>query len=91
MSGKSYAGAAFNSLMEEGSKESVVVMLLQAWDEKRELLSALKEIAAAGPTEQPGEEEWNDMDHAHSCGLAEAAHEAAKIARAAIAKLEGRQ
>ena len=32
-----YAGAAWNALMEEETKESIAEMLLDAWDELREL------------------------------------------------------
>lgn len=39
---KSYAGAAFNALMEEETKEGVVVMLLDQFDENRRLRARLE-------------------------------------------------
>ena len=37
-----YAGAAWNALMEEETKESIAEMLLDAWDQLRELKKQLK-------------------------------------------------
>lgn len=43
---KSHAGAAFNALMEEETKEGVVVMLLGQFDENRRLRTALRAVRA---------------------------------------------
>lgn len=43
---KSHAGAAFNALMEEETKEGVVVMLLDQFDENRRLRTALRAVRA---------------------------------------------
>lgn len=54
----------------------------------RAMLVALKKISKAAPQDEPGDEEWNDMEHAWNCGHTQAQFEAACIARAAIAQAE---
>lgn len=80
---KSYAGAAFNALMEEASKESIVVMLLEAWDQKRELLAALKEFAKQELSADMSVDDQlgGDFEGAYNHMI--------ELARAAVAKAEG--
>ena len=56
--------------------------------ERAQLLTALRKIASEAPEEEPGDEEWNDMEHAWNCGHTQAQFEAAFTAREAIRKVQ---
>lgn len=55
-----------------------------------ELLAACRRVSEGAPASDPGEGEWDSMEHAYQCGRERFAWECAVIARAAIAKAEGR-